>query len=179
MRIAPVVIVSLALFGAAALDAAAGPERISYPADYRTRFVPFGTVDRPDRNPKQVRFLYVNPEAAAAARGDQPAPEGTVLVMVDRRAQTDAAGNPVLGPDGRYVATDEVLQVAVQEKRRGWGAEYPDNLRNGDWDYATFAPDGSRRPTNSAACLGCHKPRASLDYTFAFQRWVIDGKPRD
>jgi hypothetical protein len=168
-----------ALVAAASTVALAAPERIAFPADYRARFVIFGFVDRLDRQPiPVVRVMYVNPEAAAAARADRPAPEGTVLVMEDREARVDAAGKVVLDAAGRLIPTDKVTGVSVQEKRNGWGAEFPEHLRNGDWDYAVFAPDGSRRPTNTAACLGCHKPRAALDYTFVFQRWVIDGKPR-
>ena len=167
------------LAGIATHDARAAPERIAWPADYRKNFVIFGWVDRLDRRPiPVVRVFYVNPEAATAARAGQPSPEGSVLIMEDREAQVDASGKVVLDAAGRLTATDKVLGVFVQEKRRGWGAEFPENLRNGDWDYAFFAPDGARRPTNTNACLGCHKPRTETDYTFIFQRWVMDGKPR-
>jgi len=27
------------------------------------------------------------------------------------------------------------------EKRAGWGAEYPADLRNGEWEFSMFKPD--------------------------------------
>ena len=46
--------------------------------------------------------------------------------------------------------------------RAGWGDTVPALLRNGDWDYALFAADGSRRDgLNQAPCLACHKPLAA------------------
>jgi hypothetical protein len=166
--------------GLAVLDARAGSDRVTWPTEYRQRYVVFGTIDRPDRKPAQVRVLYVNPEAAAASRPDAPAPNGTILVMEDRKARVDAAGNPVKDAQGRFIASDEVVAVAIQEKRAGWGAAYAEPLRNGDWDYASFDPDGKLRANvQTTACLTCHKPRAGTDYTFVYQRWVMDGKPRN
>mgnify|MGYP000001379516 CR=1 FL=1 len=166
-------------FGVAAVTfrAMAGPERVEFPVGYQQKFVVFGATDRPDRKPAQVRVFYANPEAAAAARADQPVPDGAVLIMEDRKAKLGAAGNPEKDATGRFIASDDVLAVFVQEKRRGWGEAYPANVRNGDWDYAVFQPGGARRDVSTAGCFSCHLKRAPTDYTFIFQRWAIDGKP--
>ncbi len=76
------------------------------------------------------------------------------------------------------VASDKVLTVFVQQKGRGWGESYPPEKRNGDWEYATFNADGTRRENAKYdACFSCHMPRAARDFTFTFVKWVIDGKP--
>jgi hypothetical protein len=61
----------LALAPAAALS---GPERVELPTNYRDAFVLYNQIERPDRKPPQIRFMYASPEAAAAARPDQAAP---------------------------------------------------------------------------------------------------------
>jgi hypothetical protein len=158
-----------------ALTALAGPERVEYPKDYRTTFVVYGTVDRPDR--KIVRVFYANREAVHAARPGQPVPYGTVLVMEDHKAKLDTSGQPVRDADGHFIASDEVIAVFVQEKRSGWGEEYPPEKRNGEWEYAWFNPDGSRKiDAKFDGCFSCHKSRAGRDYTFLFAKYVEDGK---
>ena len=162
-----------------AVPALAGPEKVELPADWRTRFVLYNEVERPDRTPNQVRLMYASPEAAARARAGIPAPPGTVLVMEDRPARTTPEGKLLLDANGRMQAGDRTLALFVMEKREGWGAEYPPTLRNGEWEYASYAADSTKRPgVDTKSCLGCHQPRAGArDYTFTFMRWVEEGKP--
>ena len=45
------------------------------------------------------------------------------------------------------------------EKRTGWGTEYPDDIRNGEWEYQAFKADKSpNTAANLTACFNCHKP---------------------
>ncbi len=162
----------------AAAEASAGPELVQFPADYRTRFVHYNSIERPDRNPAVVRFMYANPEAVAAARSGQPAPDGTVLVMEDRKVKLDPAGRPERGADGRFLVTDEVAGLFVQQKKAGWGVAYPAAKRNGEWEYSSFNLDGTPRANLSVeGCFTCHLYRKDRDYTFTFFKWVLDGKP--
>jgi len=164
------------LFVLALGPAAAGPELVNFPADYKTRFVLYNTIDRPDL--KQVRFVYANPEVVKAAQPATDLPSGAVLVMENRRAKVDDKGEVVFGPDGGLIPTEEIAAVFVQEKRTGWGAAYPAEWRNGTWEYAAFAKDGARSTTvtNFEPCFKCHTSRAHRDYNFTFNKWVIDGK---
>src|SRR5262249_37614120 len=51
------------------------------------------------------------------------------------------------------------------EKRSGWGSEYSDNIRNGEWEFALFTPDGKPNPMVPVpVCMACHKPHEHLDY---------------
>jgi len=160
--------------------ALAGPEKVELPADWRSRYVLYNEIERPDRTPNQVRFMYVNPESAAAARTGAPVPDGTVLVMEDRIAELGADGKPVRNAKGRLVPTGQVAAIAVMEKRAGWGTEYPAEWRNANWEYASYAPDGTKRTgVNLQPCFVCHTSRrdAAREYTFTFMKWVMDGKP--
>jgi cytochrome c553 len=58
------------------------------------------------------------------------------------------------------------------EKRAGWGAEYPDNVRNGEWEYQAFKADKTpNTAANLTACFNCHKPLgAGPDYLFSYDR---------
>ena len=46
----------------------------------------------------------------------------------------------------------ELDRVVVMEKRPGSGAAYPENLRNGDWEFAAFTARRQVQPSGS--CQG-------------------------
>ena len=59
----------------------------------------------------------------------------------------------------------------AMEKRAGWGSEYPDTLRNGEWEYRAFTAD--KKPNENVkltACFECHKPLASQDFVHAYDK---------
>ncbi|BBK32938.1 cytochrome P460 [Stella humosa] len=171
-------LIAIALLAGAVLlplPALAGPERVAFPADYQTRFVQYNQVERPDRKPPVIRFFYANPEAFAAMGPGMPSPEGTVLVMEDRKAALGADGQPMLDGDGRWIATPEIVAIAVQEKRKGWGDDYPPSKRNADWEYAAFTPQGQlRTEVKTDSCFTCHLNRTQRDYTFTFVKFFQD-----
>lgn len=151
----------------------AGPERVAFPAGFETGFVHYNSVDRPDR--KRVRLMYVSPPSDAAATPGEAAPNGTVLVMADRNARLDADGNPILDAEGRMIPEGDFTAIFVMEKRAGWGATQPPDMRNGDWDYAAFKPDGTLNPeTKTQGCFSCHNNRAGADFTFTYFPNVAD-----
>ena len=96
---------------------------IVFPADY-AKGVLYQTVDRADL--KQVRLLYASSQAAIdAAKAGKPLPDGTVLTMAQYAAQVDDKGEPVKGPNGRFVRTEKIVGYTVMEKRPGWGKDVP------------------------------------------------------
>ena len=164
---------TVVLGAALAMPALAGPERVAFPEDFADSYVLYLQVDRPDR--KRVRLMYVDPAAHAEAKAGEPLPDGTVLVMADKDAELDGEGNPVIGPDGRFVASGDFTNVFVMEKRAGWGATQPPDMRNGDWDYAWYLPDGTPSPdAEYGGCFGCHAYRADRDFTFTYAKFLID-----
>lgn len=162
-------ILATALMVAAIVSpATAGPEKVAFPSGYKGHVL-YATVDRPDN--KTVRNLYASPEAARLASPGKPLPDGAVLTMEVYKAKVDEKGEPTRDGSGRMVRTDELLGIFVMEKRRGWGSEYPEAFRNGEWEYARFTVGGQPQPGFDAKpCFQCHKPMGSQDFVFSLPR---------
>ena len=161
--LAGVAVLSLAL----ALPSSAGPDKIAFPANWKSQVL-YATVDRYDI--KQHRELYGTPDAVRAAREGKPIPSGSVLTLVQYKAQLDVAGAPVKDASGRFVKGD-IAGITVMEKRTGWGTEYPPELRNGEWEYAAFSPAGVlNTKANYKACFQCHKPHEKQDFVISLAR---------
>jgi hypothetical protein len=148
--------------------AQAGGDLVKFPDGYE-KGVLYTTVDRADN--KQHRELYATPDAIAAAKKGEPLPSGTVLTLVQYAAKLDANGNPEKDANGRFIK-DKLLAYTVMEKRSGWGAEYSENIRNGEWEYQAFRAD---RSVNTGAklenCFTCHKPLGTkVDYVFSYDK---------
>jgi Cytochrome P460 len=151
-----------------ATPAGAGGDKISFPAAY-AEGVLYTTVDRPDI--KQYRELYTSPEAVLAAKKGEPLPANTVITLVQYAAKLDASGNPEKAANGRLIKTDNIVGYTAMEKRAGWGAEYPDNVRNGEWEYQAFKADGTpNTAANLTACFNCHKPLDKQDFVFSYDK---------
>jgi len=65
----------------------AGPDKIAFPANY-TDGVLYTIADRYDV--KQYRELYASAAAVQAAKEGKPLPSGTVLTLIQYKAQVDA-----------------------------------------------------------------------------------------
>lgn len=170
ISISAVVAAALVGFGGLAISvgARAGGDKVVFPENY-AKGVMYTTLDRADN--KQFRELYVSPpEAIDAAKKGEPLPSGTVLTLLQYKAKLDEQGNPVKDANGRFVKTD-LIAYTVMEKRAGWGAEYPENVRNGEWEYQAFT--GERKVNDKAnltACFNCHKPLDKQDFVFSYDR---------
>jgi len=166
----PLQVLSLAGLAAISLTVAvrAGGDKVAFPADY-AKGVLYTTLDRADL--KQFREIYAPKAAIDAVKAGQPIPSGTVITMVNYKAKLGADGNPEKDANGRFVKTDEIAGYAVMEKRSGWGAEYPDDVRNGEWEYQAFTPAKAvNDKANLKACFTCHKPLDKQDYVFSFDK---------
>ena len=173
MKIARSIAASAAIACAAAalLTAAAraGGDNVVFPENHASGVL-YTTVDRADN--KQFRELFVSPPAAVeAAKKGEPMPSGTVITLVQYAALLDAQGNPQIAANGRFIKGN-LVAYTVMEKRTGWGAEYPDNVRNGEWEYQAFKADKTpNTAANLTACFNCHKPLgAGPDYLFSYDR---------
>ena len=140
--------------------------RPRFPENHAETFTRYETISFPER--KQVRHYFANDLALEAARAGGDFPEGAYLFVEVHNAELDASGAPVTGEDGEYKEAGLAAFTAM-EKSAGWGEEVPEILRNGDWRYAVFTPDGEHKAgTNEAPCLACHKPLTETDYTFTY-----------
>ncbi len=138
-----------------------GPNKLVFPENW-DKGVMYATVDRPDT--KQYREFYGPAEAVKAAREGKPIPDGTVLTLAAYAAKLDADGKPVKDANGRFIK-DKLVAVNSMQKKAGWGADIPAEIRNGDWIYQSFTPDGKPNDkANLTACYQCHLPFAKEDY---------------
>ncbi len=151
------------LAGTAIVQVNAGPDLVKFPAAYE-KGVKYGVVSNPKN--KLYREFYTTKDAVDAAKAGKPIPSGTWIVMKSFKSKADPTGAPLKGPDGHFVK-DELAAYAVMEKRTGWGKEYPDNLRNGEWEYQAYTPARAvNDKANLKACFECHKPKDGDDYLF-------------
>jgi len=170
MQIRTSMAVAAALAGVAGLAigvARAGGDKIVFPENH-AKGVMYTTVDRADN--KQYRELFTSAEAIAAAKKGEPLPSGTVITLAQYKAQLDAQGNPTKDANGRFMKGD-LIGYTVMEKRAGWGAEYPDNVRNGEWEYQAFTAERKvNEKANLTACFNCHKPLDKQDFVFSYEK---------
>ena len=130
------------------------PSRMTMPANFPTGFTAYQT----QREEGTITKRFANSIAWKAAKTNQPLPSGSILLQVSYEVEKDSAGKEVAGA---------VQSYSAMESRAGWGRTIPLLLRNGDWDYALFSADGTRRDQlNQAPCLACHKPQEANSYVF-------------
>lgn len=140
---------------------APGPNKVAFPENW-SKGVMYGTVDRPDT--KQYREFYTTPDVIDAVRAGRPVPDGAVIVLAAYAAQVDAAGVPLKDASGRFLK-GSLVAVNVQQKKKGHGDDIPASIRNGDWQYQSFAPDGKvNDKANLTACYQCHLPFARDEF---------------
>lgn len=127
-------------------EAWAGGEKVKFPKSYGEGVL-YTTVHR--GNIKED--IYTARKAIVEVQNGRPLPSGTVITLVDYR-------------DG------ELYRYVVMEKRSGWGTGYPENVRNGEWEYQAFNADGSvNDQENLIRCFRCHKSEAHNDFVFTFE----------
>jgi hypothetical protein len=152
----------------------AGGDKVAFPADYANG-VRYMTLDRPEN--KQVREYFTSQAAVDAAKKGAPLPQNTVITAVQFAAQLDPQGNPAKDASGRFIKTSNILGYTVMEKRAGWGAEYPEAQRNGEWEYQAFRADRSPNPNaNLTGCFNCHKPQSAQDFVFSYEHLKLAAK---
>lgn len=165
--VASATLVTLVIAGTAAVQVKAGPELVKFPDTYE-KGVRYGAVSNP--NNKLYREFYTTQAAVDAVKAGKPIPSGTWIVMKSFKAKLDPTGAPLKGADGEFVK-DELAAYAVMEKRAGWGKEYPDTLRNGEWEYQAFTPARAvNDKANIKGCFECHKPKEADDFLFTMKQ---------
>ncbi len=138
-----------------------GPNKLKFPQNW-DKGAMYATVDRPDT--KQYREFYTSAEAVQAARDGKEIPNGTVITLAAYAAKVDAEGKPVKDTNGRFIK-DKLVAVNSMQKEAGWGNDIPAAIRNGDWIYQSFTPDGQvNDKANLTACYQCHLPFAKDQY---------------
>ena len=147
------------------VQAADPADRVGFPADYRGY-----AVLRTANVTQQTRLGTIYGNAKAASIHDVarlPYPNGSVIVMEWATPRKAADGTPVTGANGLW-EKGEVVRIDVMRREAGYGAAYGDR-RAGEWEFASYKPDGSPFEPNidAAACAACHRqPGTARDFVF-------------
>lgn len=99
-------------------------------------------------------------EAIEALQKGQPVPNGTHFVLADYR-------------------DEKIYRYFVMEKGPGWGADFEERRRTGDWHFQWYWPDRKiNLQENTARCMSCHSSQKDRDYLFTARRLSeFRGKP--
>src|SRR3954453_3677254 len=138
---------ALALTAAAvvAWQAQAGRELVAFPENFADG-VHYATVTRGDIK----EDIFPSRNAIDAAKAGKKLPSGTVITLVDYR-------------DGK------LFRYVVMEERTGWGAEYPPEQRNGEWEFQAFNADKSVNQNEvGGRCSAYHKAKEQQDFVHTF-----------
>jgi hypothetical protein len=130
-------------------------DNVRFPAGYQSTFIHFYTFDNYQN--RQIRKVFGNHIAASVNPGEVfNFPYGSIILFESYTVREDAAGEPLLDSDGRFVP-NTLTTIFVMRKERGFGADYKE-LRNGEWEYVAYRPDGSyaTQPSGSGSCALCH-----------------------
>lgn len=139
---------------------------VVFPSTFPNDFEVYQTNTDPEA--KIVARDWANRSALAAARAGKPLPEDAVIVV-----QTSSGRM-----EGERLVPDQPMSYVVFAARAGWGERIPELLRNGNWQFGAFAPDGTQKLQNQAPCLACHKPQAAQSFMFTYERLAEYAKQR-
>jgi Cytochrome P460 len=65
----------------------------------------------------------------------------------------------------------KLFRYVVMEKRTGWGAEYPPEMRNGEWEFQAFNANKSvNKNDNVGHCFSCHKSQERQDFVYTIDQ---------
>lgn len=140
--------------------------RMTFPAEYRSTYVRYLVVDRPDG---LVRYAYASPDAAHAVRENLELPVGATFVLESIEGKRDARGRLIRDGNRHLVASPVVLTVDVLRKR---DASPPStntsSTSSRNWLSGQFDPrTGEAMNENVADCRICHQSVSGRDFIFS------------
>jgi plastocyanin len=136
-------------------------DNVRFPAGYPAGYTLFYTFDNYQN--RQIRKVYGNAIAASVKPGTVfNFPYGSIILFEGYSVKEDASGEPLLDENGRFIP-NVLTTIFVMRKERGFGADYKE-LRNGEWEYASYRPDGSNAtpPSGTGSCALCHLTGGAL-----------------
>ena len=164
------IILILCLMMTAISVARSDGNEISFPSDYKETYVNYLNLDRV-QNPDQIIRLYANKIASEGVMENGEYPDGSILIGEVYKARKNEAGEVIESSLGRRII-DKLALIAVMEKQKGWGDDFADHLKNGDWDFAAFKPDGTPADKDLDSCRACHSPLKDLRHVFSYEHMV-------
>jgi len=143
-------------------------DRVGFPRDYAAQFHALGGT-LSDSN-SELTTVFANELAAAAADSEGGRfPNGAVIAMEFAWPQKDGEDQLLRDAHGKPLK-GEIAHVDVMRRGPGFGADYGAS-RAGEWEFASYRPDGSTLipPSRAQHCAACHQ-KAGADKDFVFRR---------
>jgi len=137
-------------------------DRVGFPAAYNDTYKLLYVFDNYPN--LQIRNVYGNYAAAPVNPGQVfNFPYGSIILFENYTVRQDSSGEPVLDDNGRFIPVDLTI-IFVMRKERGFGEDYKE-IRNGEWEYVAYRPDGSvsTPPSATGSCALCHLTGGSLN----------------
>jgi hypothetical protein len=142
-------------------------DRVGFPADYQSKFQSIRASNKVGKT--LLGTIYANEKAASIHDlAKLPYPNGSIIVMEWAQPLKDENGTLLLDSDGLWRKGD-VVRIDVMRREAGYGESYGEK-RSGDWEFASYGPDGSvmQPATAGASCAECHRT-ATVDRDFVFR----------
>ncbi len=142
-------------------------DRVGFPREYRAA-LKLLSISVKDEEPS-VMTAYGNDLATSITSSTQlPYPYGTVIAMEFAHGVRDGEKQLMHDSSGSALKAD-VARIDVMRRERGYGEGYGDN-RAGEWEFASYRPDGSTlvSPENGGACAACHR-KAGVERDFVYR----------
>src|SRR5260370_7609081 len=139
-------------------------DHVGFPTDYKDTYQIFYVFDTYQN--RQIRAVYGNPTAASVMPGHAfNFPYGSIILFESYTVQQGDNGEPLLDDDGRFIP-NELTTLFVMRKEQGFGEDYQ-YLRNGEWEYVAYRPDGTYAtpPSGTGTCALCHLTGSSLPFS--------------
>lgn len=154
LRIRPLATLAICVVSVLASSAHAEATRVTFPK--LDALVHYTTV----RRGNVTEHISTTREAIAAIQKGQPVPNGTHFVLADYR-------------------DEKIYRYFVMEKGAGWGADFAERQRTGDWQFQWFWPDQKiNLQENTTRCMSCHSSQRGREYLFTAERLSeFRGKP--
>ena len=157
--------------GNTAPAAARVPDRVGLPSDYASQMRVLGGTAHDDRN--GLTTVYANELAAAAAKTEAAHyPNGSVILMEFAEPQRDGENQLMLDTHGQPMKR-AITHIDVMRRGGGFGEVYGAS-RAGEWEFASYHPDGTPliAPANAVSCAACHlKAGADKDFVYRLRSW--------
>ena len=129
-----------------AAQTAAVASSLKLPAGFPAAFTQYQDKPAPGGGRTQ---RYASAVAVKAAKAGQPLPTGSIIVTV------------ALDKDGK------IASYEAMESKTNWATLVPPILKNGDFQYGRFQPNGQPvADFNQAPCLACHKGKEADSFMF-------------
>ena len=128
------------------LPAHAEPNRVTFPK--LDALVHYTTV----RRGNVTEHISTTREAIDAIQQGLPVPNGTHFVLADFR-------------------DEKIFRYFVMQKGPGWGVDFEERRRTGDWQFQWYWPDRTiNLKENTARCMSCHSSQKDQNYLYTARR---------